>query len=68
MLFKDTDSLVYEIETNDVYEDFFMNKDMFYFSEHPNNSIFYDIKNKKDETKGVPFVEFPVSKLRYIDA
>ena len=31
-MFTDTDSLVYEIEKNDLYEDFYMNKDIFDFS------------------------------------
>ena len=30
-----------------VYEDFYMKKDMFDFSEHPGNSRFYDVKKKK---------------------
>ena len=33
LLFTDTDSLVCEIDTNYVYEDFNMNKDMFDFSD-----------------------------------
>ena len=50
LLFTDTaDNLVYEIETNDVYEDFYKNKDMFNFSEYSENLKFYDAtkKNKK---------------------
>ena len=31
-MFTDTDSLVYEIEKNDLYEDFYVNKDIFDFS------------------------------------
>ena len=33
LLFTDTDSLVYEIKTNDVYEDFYKDKDLFDFSD-----------------------------------
>ena len=57
------DILLYEIETN-VYEDFHMNKVMSDFTEYPDNSRFYDMKNKKiigkmkDETKSVSIVEF----------
>ena len=40
LLFTDTDSLLYEIETNVVYEDFQMNKVMLDFSEYPDNSRF----------------------------
>ena len=56
----DTDSLFYEIEANDVHEDFYMNKDMFDFSEYPDNLRFYVMKSKKiigkmkDEAKGLP--------------
>ena len=45
-----------------MYEDFYLNKNMFDFSEYPNNSRFYDVKNKKitgkikDETKELPIV------------
>lgn len=57
------DILLYEIEIN-VYEDFHMNKVMSDFTEYPDNSRFYDMKNKKiigkmkDETKSVSIVEF----------
>ena len=40
LLFTDTDSSVYEIETNDLYEDFYRNKDMFDFSEYQNIQSF----------------------------
>ena len=35
LLFTDTDSLVYEIKTNDVYEDFYEDKELFDFSDYP---------------------------------
>ena len=47
MLFTDTDVLVYEIETDDVYEDFYENNNLFDFNEHPKISIFFDFVNKK---------------------
>ena len=34
-LFTDTDSLVYDIETNNVYEDFYEDKNLFDFSDYP---------------------------------
>ena len=43
LLFTDIDSLVYEIETNDVYEDFYEEKSLFDFSDYPNDSRFYDL-------------------------
>ena len=60
----DADSLVYTIGANGVLEDFHMNKDMFDFNKYPDNSRFYDMKNKKliakmkDETKHVFIADF----------
>ena len=34
LLFTDTDSLVYQIETNYVYEGFYENKSFFYFGDY----------------------------------
>ena len=70
LLFKNTESLKYTIETNDVYEDFYMNNDMFDFSEYPDNPIFDVMKNKKvigkmkDETKSTPFIGFALLKSK----
>ena len=47
LLFTDTDSLVYEIKTEDVYEDFFEDKNLFDFSDYPLDSKFFDPVNKK---------------------
>ena len=64
LLFTDTDSLTYEIEGHDIYEDFWRDKVMFDFSGYPRNSPFFDDSNKKvigkfkDESGGVPIVEF----------
>ena len=57
LLFTDTDTLVYEIKTEDVYEDFYQDKNLFDFSDYPLNSKFFDPINKvigkmKDEFKG----------------
>ena len=49
LLFTDTDSLVYEIKTEEgVYEDFYKVKDLFDFSNYPKDSKFYDPSNIKE--------------------
>ena len=64
LLFTDTYSVTYNIKTEDVYKDFWDDKDKFDFSGYKETSDFYDLKNKKvigkmkDETAGVPIVEF----------
>ena len=47
LLFTDTDSLVYEIKSENIYEEFFKWKDLFDFSNYSKDSIFYDDTNKK---------------------
>ena len=62
--FTDTDSLTYHIRTEDVYRDFFADRERFDNSDYPPNSEFYFTENKKvigkfkDETAGVPIKEF----------
>ena len=64
LLFTDTDSLTYEIKTNDAYNDFFKDKSKFDNSDYPENSPYFNKINKKiigkfkDEAAGVPVVEF----------
>ena len=64
LLFTDTDSLTYEIETKDVYRDFWNDKDRFDNNDYPENSPYFNKTNKKvigkfkDEAAGVPVVEF----------
>ena len=64
LLFTDTDSLVYEIKTEDIYRDMFQHKELFDFSDYPTDCPFHDPTNKKvigkfkDETASVPIVEF----------
>ena len=64
LLFTDTDSLTYEIETKDAYADFWENKDKFDNSDYNTESPFYNSDNKKvigkfkDETAGIPIIEF----------
>ena len=42
LLFTDTDSLMYEIKTEDVYEDFSNGKKMLDLSNYSNKSKYYD--------------------------
>ena len=44
--FTGTDSLTYEIKTEDIYEDFSNNKEMFDLSNYSTNSKYYDNKKK----------------------
>ena len=58
LLFTDTDSLTYEIKSDDVYEESFKHKHLFDFSNLSKNSKFFDETNKtvigkmKDESEG----------------
>ena len=47
LLFTDTDSLTYEIKSEDVYEEFFKQKHSLHFSNYPKGSKFFDPTNKK---------------------
>lgn len=47
LLFTDTDSLTYEVETKDIHTDFWNNKDMFDNSDYPEDSPYFDKSNKK---------------------
>ena len=47
LLLTDTDSLVYEIKPENVYEGFFKWKDLFDFSNYSKDSKFFDNSNKK---------------------
>ena len=64
LLFTDTDSLTYEIEAEDVYQDFWNDKDRFDNSDYPESSPYFDTTNKKvigkfkDEAAGIPITEF----------
>ena len=46
-MFTDTDSLVDEIEKEDVYEDFYEVKNLFDFRDYPRDSEFFYPVNKK---------------------
>ena len=64
LLFTDTDSLTYEIEAEDIYKDFWNDKDIFDNSDYPENSPYYCNNNRKcigkfkDEACGIPITEF----------
>ena len=64
LLFTDADSLVYEIKTKNIYEDFYLDKDLFDLSDYPLHSKFFDPVNKKvigkmkNEFKGKIITEF----------
>ena len=56
--------MTYEIEADDVYQDFWNDKDKFDNSDYPESSPYFDKSNKKvigkfkDEAAGVPICEF----------
>ena len=64
LLFTDTDSLTYEIKSENVYEEFYKQKDLFDFSNYSKDSKFFDDANKnvigkmKDEFGGVIIDKF----------
>ena len=55
LLFTDTDSLAYEIKSENIYEELYKWKDLFDFINYSKDSKFYDDTNKKviDKTKDV---------------
>ena len=63
-MFTYRDSLVYEIEGEDIYEDFYEDNSLFDFSDYSLNSRFFNPGNKKviskmkDEFKGKIISEF----------
>ena len=64
LLLTETDSLTYEIKSENVYEEFSKWKDLFDFSNYSKDSKFFDETNKKvigkmkDEFSGVIVIEF----------
>ena len=64
MLFTDTNSLTYEIKSEDVCEEFFKQKHLFDFSNYPKDSKLFDLTNKtvigkmKDKFEGKIVDEF----------
>ena len=70
LLFTDTDSLVYEIKTEDIYGDFHEDKNLLDFSDYPSHSKFFNPSNKnaivkmKDEFKRKKIDEFAALKSK----
>ena len=64
LLFTDTDSLMYEVCTDDFYKDMWAMRDQCDLANYPKNSPFYDSSNNKvvvkfkDEANGEPIIEF----------
>ena len=64
LLFTDTDSLCYEIETKDVYKELWEDRQLFDNSDYPQDSSYFSAENKKvigkfkDEAAGMPIREF----------
>ena len=64
LLFTDTDSLCYNIKTDDLYAEMFEDKQAYDFSEYPETSKFFDTENSavlgkfKDVTQEIPIKEF----------
>ena len=64
LLFTDTDSLLYEINSEDIYEQYFEDRELFDFSGYPIDSKYYDGTNKKvhgkmkNEFNEVKIIEF----------
>ena len=63
LLFRDTDSLTYEIEAEDIYKVFWRDKNKFDISDYPEDSLYFNNSNKKvsgkfqDEAAGIPKIE-----------
>jgi hypothetical protein len=74
LLFTDTDSLCYYIETEDLYRDLEADKDRFDFSEYPTDHPLFSLDNKmvigkmKDETPGDPIYEVAAIKPKMYSA
>ena len=70
MLLIDTDSLMYKIETENVYEDFYKSRGLFGFSNYSKDSNSYDDSNNlvtgkiKDETYGLHVTGFVALKAK----
>ena len=47
MLHTDTDSLIVEVETEDIYKNMYEHKEDYDFSEYPENSPYYNIEDKR---------------------
>ena len=72
LLFTNTDSLMYQFQTNNVYEDFYVDKHLFNFSGYKKESPFYNDENNKvigkmkDELNGKIIKEMSVWRQKCI--
>ena len=72
MLLTDTNSLVYKIETENIYEDLYKDKKLFDFSNYQSDLKYYNGTNSlvvgkmKDETSGVAVKAFVALKSKII--
>ena len=64
MILTDTDTLIYKIKTEDVYEDLYKDKELFNISNYPKDSKYYSCAinltegKMENETSGVPIKGF----------
>ena len=64
LIYTDTDSFIIGVKTNDIYKDMFENKNLYDFSEYPENHPNFNMSNKKvlrkfkDELKSKIITEF----------
>jgi len=64
LLYTDTDSLLVEIQTEDIYADMAKNSDLYDTSDYPKDHPLYSTKNKKvpglfkDECASIPIAEY----------
>ena len=74
LLLTDTDSLFYEIKTDDIQEDLYADKNLFDFTDYPRHSMSFDLVNKnvigkaKDEFKEKITDDFVGLKLKMYKA
>ena len=53
MLIRDTDSFIYKIEAENVYEDLHKDKELFNFSNYPIDSTYYNNRNSVKDFVGL---------------
>ena len=53
MLIRDTDSFIYKIEAENVYEDLYKDKELFNFSNYPIDSTYYNNRNSVNDFLGL---------------
>ena len=64
LIYTDTDSFIIEVETDDIYKNMYEDKELYDFSEYPEDHTNFNISNKKifgkfkDELKSKIITEF----------